>query len=221
MHYCPASALIQGIMEIVLACSLLHLHNSPWLQQNWNLDNISILSLPDARSQLDMWRPHVSCLIGLLPNSNMLSEYEDIIAFGTLVMEIEAKQKAEPTDRDVDWITHEVSPELILDRILDEWRGDVDVGYRRVGKACLDFRKLVQRLNDPTLTGESRRIAALYTHIVSPLLKELRKGFPAASRYFTSLPYSDPYSHQPHSIRRPEPSKLTLFDDNSEWHNPK
>jgi hypothetical protein len=209
------------ILETVLACSLLHLYDSPWLQQSWNTDNISIFSRQDARSQLDMWRPHVFCVIGQPPTGNM-AEYEDIVAFGILMMEIEAKQKAEPTDLDIDWRTHEVSSELILDRILLEWRGDVDAGYRKVGQDCLNFRNLVKQFDDLNLAGESGRIAAIYNHIVSPLFKLLRKRFPAASRYFTRLPCSETYSHRLTSARKPERSLMTLFDDSSEqaWHNP-
>jgi hypothetical protein len=217
------------IVELLLACSLLHLNTSHWLQLGWNTDNILIYPMePNAQNPLKRWRPFISCALD--SSSSATDEPEDIrdvLSFGLLIMEMEAKLKVSPTDAPKDWDTGLISTDSMLNWALTDskWKGKVEDGYKRIAKACLDFRERVDKFYDPDLPKDMKRTAALYRYIIAPLHELITQRFSSAS--LCSQDFPDPSksasSLYGRGLSHSCGSGLVLFDDfgsSSAWHNP-
>lgn len=217
------------IVELILACSLLHLNTSHWLQAAWEMDNILIYAgQPNAEDPLKRWRPFIAC--SLESSSHPTVDHEDIqdvLSFGLLIMEMEARLKVLPTDDDKDWETGLPSKDSMLKRVLadSKWRGEVEDGYKRIAKACLEFRDRVDKFYDPVLPEDMKRTAALYRYILAPLHELVTQRFNSASLCSNGFPSPSESSSSPFSrgLIQSCGSRLVLFDDfgsGSAWHNP-
>jgi hypothetical protein len=212
------------IVELVLACSLFHLNTSHWLRSGWDMDNILILATPKAQNPLKRWRPHISCSLESSP-SFQGNDNDHILSFGLLIMEMEAKRKALPTDEDKDWLTGLPSKDSMLKRVLKDWKRKLEDDYQKIGTACLLFRELAEKFYHPALADDMKRTAVIYRYILVPLYQLITRRYRSASLLFNGFPRLPESSSAPYL--RPSQSRwgspLILFDDSkwdSNWHNP-
>ncbi|CAM1505661.1 Fc.00g112980.m01.CDS01 [Cosmosporella sp. VM-42] len=209
------------IVEAILACALFYLHDSYWVQQGWNLDHILVGVLPESSELPSRWIPQVPCTLEVSSGVGGNAEGE-ILSFGILMMEMEAKRRVKLSPDDIDYETGTYSKDLVLERILAEWKRKLGKGYLQVGRACLNFRQLAEKIYHPDLTGEQKCLAAIYKHILSPLLSLLTKDYSDASHLFVGLPHSDisPQVQPSTAGQVADTSGLALFDDLDAWTNP-
>ncbi|KAK1243094.1 hypothetical protein MKX07_003722 [Trichoderma sp. CBMAI-0711] len=107
----------EEIVELLLASSLFHLNASHWLRGGLDMDRVLIFGTPNNSDLLKRWRPYVAC--SFRDTSEMEdAEDEDILSFGLLIMEMEAKRRLKPRDTDIDWITGLPSKDSMLKRAL-------------------------------------------------------------------------------------------------------
>jgi hypothetical protein len=212
------------IVEVLLACSLFHLNTSHWLRGGWDVDNILMLASPRAQNPLKRWRPHITCSLELPPGSRG-DDSDYILSFGLLIMEMEAKRKASPTDEDKDWLTGLPSKDSMLKRVLKDWKRKLEDDYQKIGTACLLFRELAEKFYHPALEEDMKRTAAIYRYILVPLYQLITRRYRSASLLFNDFPRPPESSSAPY-LRPSQPrwgSPLILFDDSksdSNWHNP-
>lgn len=203
-------------IEISLASSLLHLTQNPWLQDSWKSDRIFLsqsqpLSVESAHTR---WSPRIRGFLnpGIIQEAD---QYEEIASFGLLLMEIEAGKCLESAESNNGWDTEISATCVKLQTALDQWKANVEFPYREIASTCLEFATIVEGLYDPGIADNLRRNAAIYKHILEPLLRLSRKnhgdtmdhlrkfslllGLPAPNT--TNLPQTFP--------------EITLFDDSS------
>ncbi|OBT39280.1 hypothetical protein VE00_10597 [Pseudogymnoascus sp. WSF 3629] len=211
------------IVELLFACSLLHL-NSHWLQAGWDMESILIhAGVPGSQNPLQRWKPYITCSLG---SSSVVQhdDNQDILSLGLLIMEMEAKQRVEPTENDKDWVSGELSRDSMLKRALTDskWGDKLGPGYKQIIEACLRFRELLEKFYDPVLTTDMKRTAAIYKYILAPLHRVITQT-PRFSRTslcsygFPDPPDSSSATNYRHSGQK-YGSDLVLFDD-STWHS--
>lgn len=201
----------QKIVEFLIACSLLNVNASVWLRSDLNIKNIFVLPTPGLDRR---WKPHVAC--SLEPVDPKDEDYDVILSFGLLLMEIEAKRFARPKAVDKDWETDLYSKDSMLKRILQEWSREVGDGYIQVATACLRFRELSARFYDPTLTQNMKETAAIYRYILAPLYRIITQQHSKISALFRSFPSPLQSSSATQSRLRRQAtssSRWHLFDD--------
>jgi hypothetical protein len=215
------------IVELLLACSLLHLNTSDWLQAGWDMESILIyVGLPRAQDPLKRWKPYITCSVESSSSPIIQrDDNQDILSFGLLMMQMEAKLKIEPTENDNNWETGQPSRDSMLKRTLTDsnWRGKVEDGYKQIATACLHFRELLEKFYDPVLTADMKRTAAMYKYILAPLHKLVTQRFSSTS--LCSYGFPDPSERSSSGYLRRSgqryDSELVLFDDSSStWHSP-
>jgi hypothetical protein len=215
------------MVELLLSCSLLHLNTSDWLQADWDMESIHIYpALPRAQDPLKRWNPYITCSLES-PSSPFVrrDEHQDILSFGLLIMQMEAKLKIEPTENDNDWETGEPSRDSMLKRVLTDssWRGKVEDGYKQIVMACLHFRELLEKFYHPRLTADMKRTAAIYKYILAPMHNLVTQKFGSTSLYSYGFPPPPEISSARHICRSDQAhtSEMVLFDDSSTtWHSP-
>lgn len=199
------------VVELLIAYSLLNLDNSRWVKLGLTVDTVS-LRVTETLNSLERWKPHVSCSLASLDGKD--DENVAVLSFGLLLMEMEAKRLAEPKEEDAEWGSDRPSRDSMLKRVLEEWTGYVEDGYKDIATACLLFRQLSEKFYDPSLTQEKRRAAAMYRYILAPLYRLVTSGFRAASELFGELPRSAPSPSipAPRTGQLASSSGLELFD---------
>lgn len=199
------------VVELLIACSLLNLDKSRWVKLGFTVDTVS-LRVTDTLNSLERWKPHVSCSLASLDGED--DENVAVLSFGLLLMEMEAKRLAKPEEEDTEWGSDRPSRDSMLKRVLEEWTGNVDDGYKDIATACLLFRQLSEKFYDPLLEQEQRRTAAMYKYILAPLYRLVTSSFRASSELFGEFPRSAPSPSLP-APRTGQPassSGLELFD---------
>lgn len=159
---------------VLLAASLCQLSNSPWIAQQLRTDTVFVPS-PARNLSLDQWYPRVSC--DLISQGSARLSSEAIAAFGILVLELEANRKADRTEEDIDPITEKESNQVRLFRILKAWDELICDDYRKIGWACAEFDKLVERLDQPDIEADRKELAIFYKCIYLPLRRHSTSSF--------------------------------------------
>lgn len=215
------------IVELLFACSLLHLNTSHWLQAGWDMESILIhAGLPRSQNPLQRWKPYITCS---LESSYVVrhDDNQDILSLGLLIIEMEAKQRVEPTENDKDWVSGELSRDSMLKRAMTDskWGDKLSPGYKQIIEACLRFRELLGKFYDPVLTADMRRTAAIYKYILAPLHQVITQTPRFSRTSLCSYGLPDPPDSSLATNHRRSGQKygsdLVLFDDSSStWHSP-
>jgi hypothetical protein len=172
-------------VAVLLACSLLQLSGTPWLQNGFETENIFLLPKTTAASRLENCRPHIFCRFQ--HDSTARSLAEDVAALGVLILEMENNESAGWTDDDEDYETGERSNRNRLNRILKDWKGDLTDFYHSIGSACLLFESLVEDFEHAKVREELRKLFILYKCVVNPLYQKLVSDFGGAERMFRGM----------------------------------
>ncbi|KAI0098771.1 hypothetical protein GGR51DRAFT_423139 [Nemania sp. FL0031] len=203
----------KGVVQLLLACSLLCLYKSNWVQMGFDTNAISVPVGKTGSDGLARWRPHISCSLETVDRRGNMDDA--VLSFGMLLMEMEAGKAAEPTEEDRDWSRERFSQDSTLKRILKEWRGDVQDGYRAVATRCLKFSEKADGHHDPGLKAESQRIGAIYSYILAPLCYVVGQNFKDTPKLFNTIPntaWDQPFPNN-HGASLPWfTSEITLFD---------
>ncbi|KAK8877654.1 subtilisin-like protein [Apiospora arundinis] len=173
-------------LELLIACSLLNLSMSHWIREGLDTDKISVRKTNGASDFLARWKPHIAC--PLQTAEDEFDEDRAVLSFGILLMEMEAGQAAEATESEMDWDGSEISKDILLKRILDEWSDDVEDDYREIASACLFFSQLSEKFYDPHLEQETMRTGAIYKYILAPLFRVVTQKFRESLQLFTGIP---------------------------------
>lgn len=199
------------LLGVLLACSLLQLYDTPWIQQQWRRDTLYLPPGRPCEEQLPHWHPQVNCTLS--PRASRGIHGDDIAAFGILLMELEANDEAIWSDEDVDWLLQTKSNHSRLARILRVWKNDVREGYRKIGKACLDFENLVSGINDPMIPRDMSCLAVIYKSILDPLFRYLVDDFGDTRKLFRGI--AGPWGNLSATVglSSSHASKRALFDD--------
>lgn len=201
---------------VLLAASVFHLSDSPWIDQHLELECISVPS-PDNK-QLQQWCPRVLCT--LMPKSHKRLQSENIAALGVLVLELEADRKANWIPDDEDWASGEKSNCMRLTRILKSWEDLVSDDYRSVAKACLEFDNLIESVDHPEIVSERKSRAVMYKCILEPLFRHTTKSFGNLAPLFKGM-FGPGHSLTPlMNISPSATTKHVLFDDHDSLPKP-
>jgi hypothetical protein len=181
----------------ILARSIVYLYKSPWMQEPCATDNVLFIRDSDESKPWQNKGPYLTCSLSR-PDSLMGVDQRDplhghplMVDFGIFLSELESGDKFRPSEEDdLDFETGLFSPFLMLKRILDlpDLRRRVEAGYRDVIKACLNFDELVSALHHPGLNEELRYRAAVFKHILTPLVEELKLRYPDAAEGLLDVP---------------------------------
>lgn len=199
------------LLGVLLACSLLQLYDSPWIQQQWRRDTLYLPTCPRDSRQLHQWYPHVLCTLS--PKIIMKLHSDDIAAFGVLLMELEADDEAPWSEYDVEWPSETKSNRVRLARILRDWEEDVGDEYRQVGRACLDFESLVETFDHPDIESDLKCLAIVYKCILDPLFRYLVKDFGKTAQIFQGIPGPWGSLSAAINLSPSDAAKRCLFDD--------
>ncbi|KAF2106155.1 hypothetical protein BDV96DRAFT_339008 [Lophiotrema nucula] len=202
------------IVQLLIAFSLVNLDKSNWIKEGLSVKDVS-LRASETSSTLKRWMPYLSCS---LPSLNAeQDENMAVLSFGLLLMEMEAKEIADPKEEDQEWGSNKTSKDSMLKRILGEWT-KVDDEYKNIAAACLYFRELSEKFYDPSLLPEHFRTAAMYRYVVAPLYRLVTSRVNAASQLFGKFPEPMMRRQAPLSrISRPTSgSRLQLLFDGDE-----
>ncbi|UKZ92453.1 uncharacterized protein TrAFT101_007408 [Trichoderma asperellum] len=197
------------IVGLLLACSLLKLCGSPWIQHTFEAENIYLSPHSSPNNSLNSWRAHIPCKLGSHPSTRLLPE--DVAAIGVLILELEANCTAGWTEYDKDYYTEVNSNRLRLSRILKEWKNSHFTDfYHGIGMSCLYFEALVANFHHPGIREDLKHFAVLYKCIINPLYQKLVSEFGAAARLFEGAPGLSLLSRQQNTSTL---SPIVLYDD--------
>lgn len=172
------------ILAVILANSLLHFCDSPWLSKEWSKKHVSFFY--KAKDFLDLKRPYLAIqfdepepaedpdeMFRLHPNSS-------ILALGILLLEIEICATIEsqrcPDDLSEDGTVNVNTDLTTALRLYEETVDNLFVDYRNAIRACLDCNFIEDPEQSTSLEDESFR-QAVCEHIVAPIENELLRGF--------------------------------------------
>ncbi|KAJ8125833.1 hypothetical protein O1611_g7805 [Lasiodiplodia mahajangana] len=182
-------------MELLLAYSLLYLHDTAWFRSyvGLNMDKITTFPFPDLDDPLERWGLHIPCF---LPEDLTSShdQFEQIYCFGILLMEMETVLRANSLPMHSKYPNWEGSSKIVLEVILAEWARKVGDGYLRVARVCLDFGENV-KIMSRSLSEHSTRlggadiqtlgsVASILKYIVLPLDSLIANDHGTAYRQF-------------------------------------
>ena len=180
------------------------LGDNPWIQQRLRFECIYVPS-PDIK-QLQQWCPHVRFI--LAPRNDLRPMSDRVVAFGLLILQLEAGRKASWTTDSGDWIWGEQLNQSRLAQVLysSDWEGLVVDRCRRVAKACLEFDCLIESMHHQGIDSKNKGLGVMYKYVVEPLYCHIGNNYsdliPVVEGMF------DPYRrHTPDAV------KQVLFDD--------
>jgi hypothetical protein len=174
------------ILAVILAHSLLHFCDSPWLSRHWDKKHLSFFHRTTKQGKgLDLRRPWLATEFEAAVESEDVDQFQrihpnpSVLALGILLLEIELRASIESSRTKDD-----LNPEGMADcntnlftaeRLLEHNLQDVFDGYRRAVGACLtcDFVEP----GAPTNLDDEEFRHAVYDKIVAPLEQELEFGF--------------------------------------------
>jgi hypothetical protein len=173
------------ILAVILAHSLLHFCDSPWLSRHWDKKHLEFFHRSSKGGELDLRRPwlatdfetfdppeDVDRFVRIHPNPSVL-------ALGILLLEIELRSSIESQrtedDYSVDGRVDCNTDYFTADRLLKEDIMDVYDGYKGAIQACLTCN-FVDHEKSLSLDDHGFR-QAVYEHIVLPLEEELFHGY--------------------------------------------
>ena len=200
-------------LGVLLACSMLRLFDSSWIQAPWTGDSILLHKTFHHSDNSDHLQPHLSCKLDVIAGDER-TDSEVIAALGIIIMELDAGNAGALDEvEDVDLESGQPSFQVKLGRILYQWRERVRNVYRMISQACHDFESLVQAVDHPKLKPELKGAAVLYKCIFEPLKSQLLKEFYAKTQMFHGL--SAPFGKLGSigSITASQATKFVLFDD--------
>lgn len=192
-----------------LALCLFHLAGSPWLREELDRDTISIWS--HYQDDMPQYRPHILCKLKL--GSDLVPNLSDLVAsLGVLILELTANKVAGWVQDDADYQLGGRKTNIQrLARVLDDkdWKGDIELDYRRIGDACLEFTSMVEDFEHSGIASETAPLAVLYKGILYPLFERLIGKFPdIPPEMFSGLRALEA------STQRQSPAQcLVMFDD--------
>lgn len=158
-------------LQFFIACSLLNLDGSHWIQSGLHGNNISLRAAQRTSDFLKFWEPYTTCILSV--QSTEEDENLAILSFGLLLMETEASKIASQIETGGNYNYNAETLRCILKRTLKEAEG-VGVSYKNIVDACLHFSTHLETFYDPLLDGYDRRTkraGAIYKYIVAPLFR--------------------------------------------------
>ncbi|KAK6337071.1 hypothetical protein TWF718_009857 [Orbilia javanica] len=189
-------------VPVLLARSMLHLYNTRWFQHLWDMDRLLLCA--DSHQSLEdrSVHPYLASTLSLsdgndtnyIPTSFLnenscdpLYRHELVLSFGLRLLEIESGMPFPATDQDrLDLDDEENGPQLVfltLQRALTkfEGKGQIEDGYYKIAKTCLDFHKILKKKPFRDIDASLRELVAIHNLIFSPLLQLLAKKFSGAA----------------------------------------
>lgn len=158
------------ILQVLIACSLLVLDKSRWIQSDLSIDSVAMHKARETTDLLCSWKAHIFTSLLCADDKDRVQEHESaVLSFGLLIMQMGARQAAEPVLEEKDADPMDIKARL--EQILREWSGYVEDDYRKIATACLMFRKLSDQYHDSEGTVETRHTAVIYQYIVAPLFR--------------------------------------------------
>ena len=221
------------ILAVVLARALLKLFGSPWLQSPWNAERIFFMHDLSTNEIIDIHHPYISC--SLKPNNldeaNMVNF---VFAFGILLLELEIDDSISTTIKDEEEADENCPPiYMALLRMFLLRKDDLDDYLVEVINSCLDFSRRVELINHPSLDDDLKPKAAIFRHIVQPLIRRLQAAHSEVSLEKLDGPQQPAKVNLPTTITRyngqsslkslSQASTMTSFSDlasQNEWMGP-
>ncbi|KAF1845080.1 uncharacterized protein K460DRAFT_405357 [Cucurbitaria berberidis CBS 394.84] len=173
------------ILSVILANSLLHFCESPWLSKEWSKEHISFFSTAE-KGGLDIHRPYLSTNF-----QAMVAEVEpdtfyrihanpSVLALGILLLEIELDSPIE-RERGVQDLDEHGKPNVNTDyfaalRLFEGIADDIYQNHRQAVSACLNCDFYDEETMEPSLDNPEFR-QAVYNNIVRPLEQELYSAY--------------------------------------------
>jgi len=94
------------ILVYTLSHALLYLHEGPWLQNLWTLDNLFFMYETDTSKVYNVHQPYISCVLSPDPpplgTLDSLHQYPLIFSFAKLLLELETGEEIEPARKNKD-----------------------------------------------------------------------------------------------------------------------
>jgi len=210
------------VLSFILATSLLHLYQGPWLQKTWSNQDICFLVGSHRHVTLNLTTPFLtaSCTDPASATGpidfNQLHPYPSILALGILLLEIslntivknnatdDEKQEGRHMTINTDWL---VASRLFKDWIMGRRPGISNIipeGLKVAVNACLDVDKIAEL----SLLADVEPVRQyIFTSIVVPLGTAL------------STTYNIPLEHLHEEVGKETwPQKPDLFDDYNNKH---
>lgn len=173
------------ILSVILANSLLHFCESPWLSEDWSKEHISFFPDPGTGG-LDIRKPYLStnfqqtaqedppdALSRIHPNPSVL-------ALGILLLEIELdlpiEQEQGKDDLGADGKPGVNTDYFVAVRLFEGISDDFYRNHRQAVRACLDCDFFDEETMEPSLDNSEFR-QAVYNNIVRPLEEELYNAY--------------------------------------------
>lgn len=173
------------ILSVILANSLLHFCESPWLSKEWSKDYISFFSSTE-KGDLNIRRPYLSTNFqDMNPTDEADTLYRihpnpSVLALGVLLLEIEMDLPIE-RKRGAEDLDEDGNPTVNTDyfaalRLFEGISDDIYRHHRQSVSACLYCDFYDEETMEPSLDNPEFR-QAVYNNIVWPLEQELHSAY--------------------------------------------
>ncbi|KAL7899899.1 peptidase S8/S53 domain-containing protein [Trichoderma sp. TUCIM 5745] len=165
-------------LQFLIACSLLNLDGSHWIQSGLHGNTISLCAAQRTSDFLEFWQPYTTCILSA--QNTEADENLAILSFGILLVETEAGEIASQIERGGNHNHNAEALRCILERTLREGAEGVGVSYKNIAGACLHFATHFETFYDPLIDGSDRRTkrsGAIYKYIVAPLFRLCTQRF--------------------------------------------
>lgn len=175
------------ILSYILAISLLHFYEGPWLQKNWSNETICFLISDESRGRPNFTKPLLTANCTKLTSTNvtpdLVHRIPNILALGIMLLEISLGttmdlERRENEMQDGRHVTARTDF-LVALRLFDEWiehskRGiskAIPRGLKTAIEACLEPSKIPYTIPPPSSNRVSRNQVLQYIlkDIVIPL----------------------------------------------------
>ncbi|KAF2117448.1 hypothetical protein BDV96DRAFT_598341 [Lophiotrema nucula] len=176
-------------LPVILANSILHFCESPWLSEEWSKEHIHFFMTPGHKFDCDIYRPYLSPNFQRTDNQIEVTEDDEIVfrihpspsilALGILLLEIELDSTLDKhyTDDDlVDGARNANTDYVTALRLFEQESDDIHIKYQNALSACLTCDFFDPDTMTPTLDDEQFR-QAVFDNIVRPLEIELEAAY--------------------------------------------
>lgn len=172
-------------LAVVLAHAVLHFCGGPWLNENWDKDNVSFFPQTKAGNGVaDLSRPYLSAKFTNDddseedPASLTHHEYPTILGLGVLLLELDLCGSIEERYAENEKVNGAANANTKLttaERLFEESVDQMYVRYRAAIDACLNCNWV---MDDKGLMIEDEALRTeMYHRIVAPLEEELETGW--------------------------------------------
>ena len=170
------------VLAVILAHSVLHFCESPWMSRQWNKNHVSFFKF-SKQGDFNLEKPWLSpdfansCVPEDVDELNRIHPNPSVLALGILLLEIELGDSLESfretSDLSIEGFEDCNTSFFTAHHVWEKRLDNVYWGYKAAVQACLNCDFFETEDGNPLSLENEDFHEAVYTHIVRPLEEEL------------------------------------------------